>query len=142
MARREIQLGGKHIAYLFGIPYSRSYLTIQRRADLALIKIIKKPKLQNFLRSLDVLFADKFAQTSAEMLGVLDIVFRKIKKSNNYMGGTLIIFTMDHLQTSPIKERPLLTSSQIIPCFQMVALKFSVRVPMILTLDEFNKLQG
>ena len=111
MARRAIQLGGKHVSYLFGIPYSQSYLTVQRRADLALIKIMKKPELQNFLRSLNVLFADKFAQTSAEMLGVLDIVFRNIKKSNTYMGGTLIIFTMDHLQTSPIKERPLLTLS-------------------------------
>ena len=93
------------------LPYSRSYLTVQRRADLDLIKIMKKPELENFLRSLDVLFADKFAQTSAKMLGVLDIVFRNIKKSNNYMDGTLIIFTMDYLQTSPIKERPLLTSS-------------------------------
>ena len=127
MARRAIQLGGKHIAYLFGIPHSRSYLTVQRGADLALMKIMKKAELQNFLRSLDILFADKFNQTLAEMLGVLDIVFRNIKKSNTYMGGTLIIFTMDHLQTSPVKERPLLTSSQIIPCFQMLALKFSVR---------------
>ena len=76
---------------------------------------------------MDVLFVDEFAQTSAEMLGVLDIILRRIKKSNTYMGGTLIIFTMDHLQTTPIKERPLLVSSQIIPCFQMIALKFSVR---------------
>ena len=79
------------------------------------------------MKTLDILFVDEFAQTSSEMLGVLEIIFRQIKKSNSYMGGVLLIFTMDHLQTQPIKERPLLISSQVIPCFQMVALKFSVR---------------
>ena len=74
-----------------------------------------------------MLFVDEFSQTSSEMLGVLDIIFRQVKESNTYIGGVLIIFTMDHLQTQPIKEHSLLISSQIIPCFQMVSLKFSVR---------------
>ena len=43
------------------------------------------------------------------------------------MNGVLLIFTMDHLQTQPIKEQTLLISWQVIPCFQMVVLKFSVR---------------
>ena len=131
MARRAIQLGGKHIAYLFGIPYGRSNCqTPQRKAEVALQNISKKPILYNFLRCLDVLFVDEFAQTSSEMQGVLDIILRRIKESNIYMGGVLIIFTMDHMQTQPIKERPLLVSPQIIPCFQMVNLNKSVRAAL------------
>ena len=64
---------------------------------------------------------------SSELQGILDIILRRIKCSNTYMGGVLIIFTMDHLQTQPIKERPLLISPQIIPCYQMVSLNQSVR---------------
>ena len=79
------------------------------------------------MKALDVIVIDEFSQTSLEILGVLEIIFRQIKKSYSCMGGVLLIFTMDHLQNQPIKERPLLISSQIIPCFQMVSLQFSVR---------------
>ena len=114
MACRAIKVGGKHIAYLFGIPYSRSYLTVQRRADLALTKIMKKPTLLNFLKTLDILFVDEFAQTSSKMLGVLEIIFRQIKKSNSYMGGVLLIFTMDHLQFRRVQEIARMKHSELI----------------------------
>ena len=127
MARRAIQLGGKHIAYLFGIPYGRSNCqTPQRKAEVALQNISRKPVLYNFLRCVDVLFVDEFAQTSS------------CKVKYIYMDGVLIIFRMDHMQTQPIKERPLLVSPQVIPCFQMVNLNKSVRA----ALDEnFQRIQ-
>ena len=127
MARRAIQLGGRHLAYLLGIPASKGYITPQRRAELALHKIMRKPVLYNFLQSLDSLLIDEFAQSSSNMLGILDIILKRIKNSHTFMGGMLIYFTLDHLQTQPIRERPLLTSPQIIPCFQMVSLNQSVR---------------
>ena len=127
MSRRAIQLGGKHIAFLFGIPYSRGRYTPQRQAELALHKIQRNAVLYNFLRNLDCLVIDEFATSSSETLGVLDIILKRTRDSNTFMGGLLIFFTLDHLQTQPIKERPLLTSPQIIPCFQMVNLKTSVR---------------
>ena len=43
MSRRAIQLGGKHISYLFGIPYSKAKTTPQRLAELAIHKIMRKP---------------------------------------------------------------------------------------------------
>ena len=101
MARRAVQLGGKHIAYLFGIGYSKFNTTPQRRADLALQKIMRKPWLMNFLKSMDVLFIDELALTSSKMMGIIDIILRTVKGSNTYMGGTLIIFTLDHLQKQP-----------------------------------------
>ena len=127
MARRAIQLGGRHLAYLLGIPVSKGNITPQRRAELALHRIMRKPVLYNFLRALDALLIDEFAQSSSTMLGIIDIILKRVKKSHTFMGGMLIYFTLDHLQTQPIRERPLLTSPQIIPCFQMVTLKISVR---------------
>ena len=61
------------------------------------------------------------------MLAILDIILRKVKKSNIYMGGVLLLFTMDHLQIKPINGRPFLTSANIIPCFKMVNLQHSMR---------------
>ena len=66
-------------------------------------------------------------QVSAEFLATFDIIFRKIRHSNIYMGGTLLIFSMDHTQIQPIEGHPFLTSCHIIPCFKMVNLKHSVR---------------
>ena len=153
MARRAIQLGGKHLAYLLGLPYSKNNLTPQRSAELALHRIMRKPVLYNFLRALDALVIDEFAQSSSNTLGIIDIIFKRVKESHTFMGGLLIYFSLDHLQTQPIKERPLLTSPQIVPCFQMVNLKKSVcaakdpnfqliqeiaRMPLSILLDETN----
>ena len=126
MARRAIQLGGKHIAFLFGIPFSRSKLTPQRCAELALHRIMRNPVLYNFLRALDVICVDEFAQSSSNMLAILDIIMKRVKGSQTFMGGLLVFFTLDHLQTQPINERPILTSPQIVPCFQMFKLQTSV----------------
>jgi hypothetical protein len=127
MARRAIQLGGKHIAFLFGIPFSRSKLTPQRCAELALHRFMRNPVLYNFLRALDVICVDELAQSSSNMLAILDIIMKRVKGSQTFMGGLLVFFTLDHLQTQPINERPILTSPQIVPCFQMVKLQTSVR---------------
>ena len=126
IARRAIQLGGKHIAYLFGIPYSRLKWTPQRSAELALHCIMRKPVLYKFLQALDVICVDELAQSSSNMLAILDIIMRRVKGMQTFMGGLLVFFTLDHLQTQPINERPILTSPQIVPCFQMVKLQTSV----------------
>ena len=69
------------------------------------------------------------------------------------MGGLLVFFTLDHLQTQPINERSILTLSQIVLCFQMVKLQTSVhaaedlsfqriqtiaRMPLSILQDESN----
>ena len=64
MAQRAIQLGGKHLAYLLGIPYGKANLTPQRCAELALHRIMRKHVIYNFLQILDVLVIDELAQSS------------------------------------------------------------------------------
>ena len=66
-------------------------------------------------------------QVSSELLSTFDMILRKIRNSNIFMGGVLIIFTMDHTQIQPIGGRPFVTSCHFIPCFKTVALKHSVR---------------
>ena len=74
-----------------------------------------------------ILFIDEFGQVSAEQLCTIDIILRKICKSQSPFGGVLILFTMDHTQLQPIKQLPVLTSSMMITCFQMFCLEHSVR---------------
>lgn len=126
MCNRALQLGGIHLHQLILLPPDEN-LSAHRKAELAIMKLLKTPKKLEFLRSLDVIFFDEMGQVSAEMLNILDMVLREIRGSNVYMGGVLIIFTMDHTQIQPIKGRPFLTSCNMISSFRMVSLEKSVR---------------
>jgi hypothetical protein len=126
MCKRALQLGGTHIHQLFKLP-TDDYLNPHRRAELAILQLMKKPKLMDFIKSVHILFFDEMGQISAEFLATFDIILRKVRNSNIYMGGTLMIFTMDHTQIQPIKGHPFLISCHVIPCFKMVNLCHSVR---------------
>ena len=52
---------------------------------------------------------------------------RRLRDSNLYLGGILLIGTLDHTQIQSLHSRPFLTSSNLIPCFKMIALRNSVR---------------
>ena len=125
MCNRALQLGGVHAHKLFLLPTER--LTPHRRSELAIIKLMKSPKRIEFIRSIDVIFFDEMGQVSSEFLATFDIILRKIRNSNIYMGGVLFIFSMDHTQIQPIEGHPFLTSCHIIPCYKMILLKNSVR---------------
>ena len=103
LSRRSVQLGGKHIAYLFGIGFPKASDTPQRIAELVIQRILRKLWLANLLQVLDVLFMDELGLNSMEMQGILDIILRRIRGSDVYMGGVHLQFTLDHLQTKPIK---------------------------------------
>ena len=126
MARRSIQLGGKHIAYLFGLTIEKN-MSPHQRAERAIAKLLKHPKKLNFILSLDILFIDEFGQLSSELISIIDIIVRKIRNKNLFFGGILIMFTMDHTQIQPFDARPFLTSVHCLSCFRMVALETSVR---------------
>ena len=126
MARRLIALGGKHLHHVFMIP-TESSLSIHRRAEHAIDRITKNSEKLNLIRTLDVLLLDEIGQLSAEMLSVLDMILRRIRENNIFMGGILVISTMDHTQLQPVQGRPFLLSSNTISCFNMVKLKTSVR---------------
>ena len=87
----------------------------------------KTPKILKFIKSIDIQFCDENGQVSAEFLSSIDIILRRVRNNNIFLGGLFIIGTIDHTQIKPIEGRQFLTLSHIIPCFRMVVLKPSVR---------------
>jgi hypothetical protein len=126
LAKRAIQIGGCHWHKLFCLPIDKN-LSCHRRAELAIMKLLRDPKRLSRILSLNILFCDEMGQVSAEFLATIDLILRRLRETNIYLGGLLIICTLDHTQIQPIDGRPFLTSSHIIPCFKMVCLKHSVR---------------
>ena len=126
MAKRALQLGGRHWHKFLCIPTGQN-LTPHRRAELAIIQLLRDPKRLDFVRTVNVMLCDEMGQVSAEFLATFDIILRRIRNNNIFCGGVLIICTMDHTQIQPIDGRPFLTSIHIIPCFKMVELESSMR---------------
>lgn len=96
-------------------------------AELAITKLLRDPKRLFLIQKLDILFFDEIGQLSSELLAVLDIIFCRIRDTNIFFGGVVIIGTIDHTQLQPVNGRPFLTSSHVITCFKMTMLKTSVR---------------
>ena len=125
MAWRANQLGSTYIHQLFCLN-SVNIQSAHRKAELAIIKLMQNPVKLNVLRSLELLLLDEAGQMSAELLSVLDIILRRIRSNNIFLGGILLLCTMDHTQLAPVVGRPFLVSSHIVSCFSMVGLKHSV----------------
>ena len=126
MCKRAIQIGGTHVHQLFRNPIENT-VSAHRQAELAILSLMRKPEKLDFLRAVNMIFFDEMGQVSDVMLSILDIILRKVRNSNVYMGGVVIFFPMDHTQIQPINGRPFLTSCHIIPCFKAVSLEHSVR---------------
>jgi hypothetical protein len=89
---------------------------------------LRDPKKLNTLLTLDVLLCDEMGQVSAEFLSIIDIIMRRLRSNNIFLGGLLLIIcTLDHTQIQLVKGRPFLTSTHIIPCFKMVSFVNSIR---------------
>ena len=140
MCKRALQLGGIHIDQLFKLPYGSVRVDAHRRAELAIIKLLGNPKKLDFMRSVDILFFDEMGQVSSLMLSILDMILRKVRHNNIFMGGVLLIFSMDHTQIQPIDGRPFLTSAHIISCFKTVELQHSVRASSDSAFQEIQKI--
>ena len=100
----------------------------------------KNPKMLALLRCLDVLFVDECGQLSAELLSVLDILMRRLRDSALFMGGVLIIGTLDQVQLRPIKGLPFLLSPYILTTFSLGRLKHYVRCGTCQVLQEINEI--
>ena len=56
------------------------------------------------------------------------VILRHVRKINVYMGGVLLLGTLDHMQIQPANnQHTFLTANSIIPCYKMVVLKHSVQ---------------
>jgi len=126
MSVRAKQLGGVHVSSLFCIPVNE-YASPQRLAEMALMKLFRRPKLMAYLRQMDVLYFDELGLLSDKIMSTLDIIFRRIRDSSLFMGGVHWIASLDHLQMQAIGGRPVLMSPHILTCFDMFLLRQSVR---------------
>ena len=125
MALRAILIGGIHLHKFFCIP-AKSNLSVHELAEEAIQRIMRDPIRFYSIVTLCILLVDEIGQLSAQILSVLDIIFRKIRKNNIFMGGVLLICTLDHRQLEPVSGDPFLTASSIVSCFDCVLLSRSV----------------
>ena len=93
----------------------------------AIARLDKNPTKKNWLQSVNILFIDELGQVSCELLSLLDIILRIIRERTIYLGGVLLICTMNHKRLCPINEIPVLISSQIPTAFTFVTLKNFIR---------------
>lgn len=127
MGVRANVLGGIHLHKIFMFSPDGIIRSPFKSAEQAVISIERNNEINFMLKTIDVLFIDELGQVSAEQLQTIDLILRRIRKSQIPFGGVLILGTMDHTQLQPIKELPILTSSFMLTCFQMVSLEHSVR---------------
>ena len=71
MCKRALHLGGIHAHHLFKLP-PEDNLTPHRRAELAILDLMKIPKLMDFLRTVNIIFFDEMGQVSDEFLSTFD----------------------------------------------------------------------
>ncbi len=137
LVERAFLLGGKHLHMLFKLRV-RDRGTPHRLAELAVIALQKNVEFLVMLRRLDVLFIDECGQVSAEVLSILDIILRKVRDSNLFMGGILIIGTIDQVQLRPIQGLPFLLSPYVLTTFRMRVLEHYVRCADCEVLQSLN----
>ena len=102
-------------------------MQIHRIAETSLQSLLRNPVALHFLKMVDVLFLDEVGQISCEMLSCLDIILRRIRQNNIFLGGLLFICTLDQKQLPPIEGKPFLVSPMILSCFEFILLNESVR---------------
>ena len=127
MSERATELGGLHLHSLLNIPVREGW-SPSRLAEYAISRMLQRSSsFLEFVRQLDVLMLDELGQTPSEILSTIDIIFRTIRRCSRFMGGILLITTMDILQLLPVEGRPPMLSSHMLTSFQFYRLQESVR---------------
>jgi hypothetical protein len=125
MAEHLLVLAGIHLHKLFEILVHESAMP-HCMAELALLKLYKNPLALYNLQTIEVLFVNELGQLPVQLMLVLDIILRRIWNLNQYMGGVLLISTMDPQQLRPVNGLPAMLSPFIITCFKFVQLVHSI----------------
>ena len=126
MARCSVHLGGIHIHKLFQLPVQAN-LNLHRVAELSLQALLRYPVTLNMLKMIDIIFLDEVGQVSCELMTCLDLILRRIRNNNIFLGGLLFICTLDHKQFQPINGKPFLVSPMVLSCFEFICISESVR---------------
>ena len=126
METRAIHLGGVHIHKLFHLPPNKG-MNIHRMSETSLQSLMQNHVSLTILKMVDVLLLDEVGNISAETLSCLDMIIRRVRSNNIFLGGILFICTLDHKQLQPINGKPFLVSPMVMSCFKFVCLTESVR---------------
>lgn len=140
LAERSKQLGGTHIHRLLSITSKGNNKSPGRIAETAIRSLYRKPDLLVYLKQLDFLCIDEFGILSAELLATMDLIFRYVKCSSDFMGGLFLFCTMDHFQLLPFVGTPAMLSMNIINDFSFISLNESVRASRDAALREICSL--
>jgi predicted GIY-YIG superfamily endonuclease len=140
VADRSKQLGGTHIHRLFGLRGVDTTRSPGRIAERTIHDLYHNPELLWLLVWLDFLFLDEFGLLSAELLAILDMILRYVRRSSCYMGGVLIVTTIDVKQLMPFQGVPAMLSIFVILEYQFVELTQSVRASADPALQEICNL--
>ena len=127
VAHRATAMGGIHLHRLLHWTKGNSGCSPYRIAEIAMQKLMRDPLHKQILLTLDALYIDEIGTLSAELLTVVEIMFRRGRHSRDPFGGLCILGSLDNEQTGAIKAMPFLTSSLILTSFVMVELRHSVR---------------
>jgi hypothetical protein len=90
LAKRADLLGGIHMHAFFLIPVHEN-ASVQRLAELAVISLYKNSEKLAFIQRLDILCFDELGQVAAEVISCLDLIFRMVRKSDQFLGGCWLL---------------------------------------------------
>lgn len=72
--------------------------------ELVIMRAIRNKKVRNRINEIDVLFIDEISMVHGFLLKILDLVAKKIRKSEEPFGGLRVIATGDFFQISPVTK--------------------------------------
>jgi hypothetical protein len=125
--KRGAETAGEHIHVRFKIPTNDETLSINEMVEKSYAALLKDPKRFVYLLRVDVLIIDELGQISSKLLAVIDRLMRRIRHSNLFMGGVLVIVTMDGKQMKPITGFSLVLSPAMMCCFEFISLMVPLR---------------
>ena len=82
----------------------------------------------NLLRTIHILFFDEIGQLCADFFAALEIICFRLRESETFMGGVIVMSTMYHTQLQPVSGSLFLLLSNMITCYKMVKLETCVRL--------------
>ena len=127
-AERALSLGGIHLHALFGINViNTTRINPNHLAQNAIVRLYKHPEKVTYIRKLDFLAIDEMGLIPAELISTIDMICRYTRGKSAFMGGILVLATIDHLQLGTINGIPPLISPQIITNFEMIKLIHMMR---------------
>jgi len=125
LAKGARAIGREHFHLLFHFPITKG--TAQCLAENAVMGILRTPCAVEILMMINALTLNESGTLPSALFSALDIVMQHVRGSSTWMGGLLIITTINDKQLHPIEGYPMLLSPHILTCFRVAILSESIR---------------